>query len=111
MRTFPASRGILLPADCVHATDFGARPTDLELWCIARANNLTILTRDADFFDRIMLEGPPPKVIRVRLGNLRRADLEKIFSERWPDIEKFLSEADFIVIHSTAIETFQHPRH
>ena len=103
----PASRGIILPADCGHVTDFGARPTELELWCIARTNNLTILMRDANFFDRIMLEGPPPKVIWVRLGNLRRADLKKVLSERWPDIEKFLGEADLIVIHQPSALKFQ----
>ena len=52
--------------DAVYATDFGPQPTDHELWSMARVKDLTILTRDADFFDRIIIEGPPPKVIWVR---------------------------------------------
>ena len=97
--------------DAVYATDFGPQPTDHELWSMARVKDLTILTRDADFFDRIIIEGPPPKVIWVRLGNLRRTVLEKSLVEMWPDIEKCLQEADLIEIHPNAIETFTHPRH
>lgn len=107
----PASLGVVLPVNAVYATDFGPQPTDLELWSVARDKDLTILTRDADFFDRIIIEGPPPKIIWVRLGNLRRAELETWLAERWPDIEKCLHDADLIEIHPTAIETFTHPRH
>ena len=107
----PASLGAVLPVDAVYATDFGPQPTDHELWSMARVKDLTILTRDADFFDRIIIEGPPPKVIWVRLGNVRRTVLEKWLVEVWPDIEKCLQEADLIEIHPNAIETFTHPRH
>ena len=51
----PATLAALLPLECVHATDFGQRPTDLELWSIARAKDLIVLTRDSDFFDRLLL--------------------------------------------------------
>jgi len=35
------------------------------LACIdyARERNWNIITRDTDFFDQLMLDGPPPKVI------------------------------------------------
>ena len=105
----PAALGSILPVDCVHATDFGERPTDDELWSIARARHLTILTRDADFFDRIILEGPPPKIVWVRLGNLRRKDLEKTLLARWAAIEACLTWADLVEIHPTSLETFRHP--
>ena len=107
----PATLAGVLPVECHHATHFGDQLTDLELWSIAREQNLIILTRDADFFDRIILEGPPPKVIWVRLGNLRRKDLEKTLLDRWAAIESCLESADLVEIHPASIETFRHPVH
>ena len=105
----PATLAALLPLECVHATDFGHRPTDLELWSIARAKDLIVLTRDSDFFDRLLLQGPPPKVIWIRLGNLRRKDLEGTLVNLWPAIESLLPDADLIEVHPGSIETFRHP--
>ena len=105
----PATLAGVLPVECHHATHFGDQLTDLELWSIAREQNLIILTRDADFFDRIILEGPPPKVIWVRLGNLRRKELEKLIFTVWKTLSELLATVDLIEIHPTAIETFSHP--
>ena len=100
----PASLAQLLPVKCSHATDIGAQPTDTQLWVLARENDWTILTRDTDFFDRIMLEGSPPKVIWVRLGNIRRADLENLLLKRWPAICQLLNEADLVKVHPASME-------
>jgi len=70
----PLSLAKFLPVGCSHATDIGRQPTDSLLWSHARERDWTILTRDPDFFDRIMLHGPPPKVIWVRLGNIRKIE-------------------------------------
>jgi predicted nuclease of predicted toxin-antitoxin system len=70
----PASLAATLPIPCSHATDLGKQPTDRQIWDYARERNWNIITRDTDFFDRLLLDGPPPKVIWVRLGN----DLQKI---------------------------------
>ena len=40
-----------LPAS--HALDLGANPTDSELWSYAKERHLVIVTKDADFSDRI----------------------------------------------------------
>ena len=102
----PASLLDHLPIDGSHASKIGERPTDLQLWRHARKNNWVILTRDTDFFDRLMLEGPPPKVIWVRLGNIRKRDLERTLLQLWPKITEQLMEADLIEIHPHALETF-----
>lgn len=103
----PASLAGILPLDCTHATRLGAQPTDHQLWLHARENDWTILTRDTDFFDRLMLEGPPPKVIWVRLGNIRRKDLESMLIRLWPRIITLITDADLIEIHPGSLETFQ----
>jgi predicted nuclease of predicted toxin-antitoxin system len=103
----PASLAATLPVECSHATDLGSQPTDRQLWQHARERNWNILTRDTDFFDRLMLDGPPPKVIWVRLGNIRKKDLESLLLRLWPRISDLLLGADLVEIHRDALESFQ----
>ncbi|MEJ1971194.1 MAG: DUF5615 family PIN-like protein [Lacunisphaera sp.] len=42
------------------ATSLGSNPTDSELWEHARRTSLVIVSKDADFSDRIILHTPPP---------------------------------------------------
>lgn len=107
----PASLAKTLPLACSHATDLGEQPTDHELWLHARKMDWTILTRDTDFFDRLMLEGPPPKVIWVRLGNIRKKDLENMLLRLWPRITALIAKADIIEIHPDSLESFQRSPH
>jgi predicted nuclease of predicted toxin-antitoxin system len=100
----PTSLAKQLPGECSHATDIGTQPSDSQLWNIARERDWIILTRDTDFFDRIMLQGPPPKVIWVRLGNIRKADLQEMLIRLWPEICRLLIDADLVEIHPTALE-------
>lgn len=61
-----------MPVPCMHVTDLGDQPTDDAIWIYARDNGWTILTKDTDYFDRLALEGAPPKIVWLRTGNLRR---------------------------------------
>jgi predicted nuclease of predicted toxin-antitoxin system len=87
-----------------HALSLGHRPTDTELWKTAKAKGRVILTKDADFFNRLMAEGPPPKVIWLRVGNMRRHKLESFFRTCWPSIAKLLEDYDLIEVFSHQIE-------
>jgi predicted nuclease of predicted toxin-antitoxin system len=104
----PASLASILPVDCSHASELCEQATDRQIWDHARARDSVILTRDTDFFDRLMLDGPPPKVIWVRLGNLRRRDLEGLLLRRWSQITGLLVEADLIEVHQDSLEAFRH---
>jgi len=87
------------PGDGLHATALGSRPTDLELWQYAREHDLVILTRDTDFFAKLLLEGPPLQVVWVRCGNQRRAELTAMMHRLWPKIAEFLERADLVELH------------
>jgi predicted nuclease of predicted toxin-antitoxin system len=53
-----------------HVRDVGLeRADDQAIWAHARANGRAIVSKDEDFAERALLEGPPPKVIWIRLGN------------------------------------------
>jgi predicted nuclease of predicted toxin-antitoxin system len=54
-----------------HASDLGSRPTDSQLWAHAQQNDLAIVTKDADFSQRIVLGMAPPRVVHLRVGNER----------------------------------------
>ncbi len=88
----------------IHATDLGSRPTDDELWREARRLDCVILTKDADFFDRLLLDGPPPKVVWLRTGNMRRKEIEHLVETVWDRVVETLSHADLVEIHHDRIE-------
>ena len=67
-----------------HATDLGGSPTDTLLWEHARAHRLAIVSKDADFSDRIMLSTPPPWIVRLALGNLRLREYHATLARAWP---------------------------
>ena len=91
----------------VHATLLGAQPTDEALWLHARQENLVSLTRDADFFNMLVMHGSPPKVVWLRAGNLRRAELEVLMVRSWPKIEVLLEVADLVEIHLDRLEAIK----
>lgn len=65
------------------------RGTDREVWDYARANGFAIVTRDTDFQYLSLLRGPPPKVIWVRLGNCKTAEIESALRSRHERLAQF----------------------
>ena len=49
---------------------------DSEIWEFAKIQGFCIVTQDADFFERSLLYGSPPKVIWLRCGNSPTGDVE-----------------------------------
>ena len=77
------------------------------IWDHGRRDGWTLLTKDTDFFERLALEGPPPKVIWLRTGNLRRADLETMLVNLWPRITSLLDSADLVEVHADRVESIK----
>jgi predicted nuclease of predicted toxin-antitoxin system len=92
-----------------HATDLAASgalegPTDTLLWEHAAAHRLAIVSKDADFADRIMLGAPPPWVVRLAFGNLRLRDYHTVLARAWPQIEALLPAHKLLIVHADRIE-------
>jgi len=59
---------------------------DVAVWNYARENGYTIVSKDNDFRQRAFLDGPPPKVVWLTVGNastelialLMRASVERL---------------------------------
>jgi predicted nuclease of predicted toxin-antitoxin system len=63
--------------------------TDSEICDYAKQNNLTIVTKDADFSHRIMVSNPPPKIIHIKIGNMRLRDFEGAIEKVWGTAENY----------------------
>ncbi len=88
----------------IHATDLGGSLTDSVLWEHARAGRLAIVSKDADFSDRMMLSTPPPWVVRLAFGNLRLHDFHTTLARAWPQIESMLPAHKLLIVHADRIE-------
>ena len=62
---------------------------DESVWERAAEGGFTIVTKDDDYRQKSFLRGAPPKVIWVRLGNCRTADVEAVLRVRHADIVAF----------------------
>lgn len=87
-----------------HASELGTSPTDTQLWEHARAHRLAIVSKDADFSDRIMLSGAPPWIVRLAFGNLRLADYHAALARAWPQIEALLPAHKLLIVHADRVE-------
>ena len=65
--------------DYTHVKDLDDEWTDDQIWRYAKTGNLTIVSKDADFSPRALLESPP-RVIHIRLGNLKMRDFHQRIS-------------------------------
>lgn len=51
---------------------------DDEVWEYARDNGFIVVSKDSDFYQRILLYGAPPKLVWLRIGNCSRDDVIKL---------------------------------
>lgn len=70
----------------LHVRNLDERLSDSQIWEYARKNFLSIVTQDSDFSHRMIISEPPPKVIHIRLGNMRLKDFKNFVELNWPEI-------------------------
>jgi predicted nuclease of predicted toxin-antitoxin system len=66
-----------------------ASATDLEIWAYARQHGLTMVSRDDDFRSLSLVNGAPPKVIWLRIGNASTAGIEAFIRSALVKIRTF----------------------
>lgn len=70
----------------IHQKDINDEWTDEQIWKYAQENNMTIITKDSDFSNKILLHTPPPKIIHIRFGNMKIKDFFESTSRLWEDV-------------------------
>jgi len=58
----------------------------------AKAQGLTIVSKDSDFQERSMLWGSPPKVIWLRIPNCNSSEIAEVLRNSLGDIQRFVSQ-------------------
>ena len=88
----------------VSLSALGTSRSDSEVWEFAKGEELVIVTKDADFSDRIILSEPPPWVVHLRFGNLRRNDFHALLARVWPQVETMLKTHKLVNVHADRVE-------
>jgi predicted nuclease of predicted toxin-antitoxin system len=65
---------------------------------------LVIIRKDADFSDRIITNSPPPRVVHLRFGNLRRNEYHALLARIWPQIETLLKSHKVVIVYADRLE-------
>lgn len=77
--------------DTKHVSDLNLNGcNDLDIWNFARNNNYCILTFDSDFIDISVLNGFPPKIIWLRIGNSSTERIIQKLKYNHPTIKEFI---------------------
>jgi predicted nuclease of predicted toxin-antitoxin system len=87
-----------------HALDLGSQLTDSQIWTHALQNDLAIVTKDADFSQRIVLGVPPPRVVHLRVGNMTRRNFAAWLESIWPQIESTVTSHKLVNVYRDRIE-------
>jgi predicted nuclease of predicted toxin-antitoxin system len=87
-----------------HATDLGWRCSDDQLWEFARARDLVIVKQDFDFSGRMLRSTPPPQVVHLRTGNLRRASMIRLLRQSWPQVGQMLAKHKLVYLYPDRLE-------
>lgn len=69
-----------------------AESDDTAIWEYARANGFAIVSKDADFQQRSLLFGHPPKFIWLRVGNGSTREVEQLLRRHSATIHTFETE-------------------
>ena len=85
--------------DSRHIADFQmSSASDTEIWELAREQSYIILTKDKDFYHRISVFGPPPKVIWITKGNCRNKEMLQLIRDHLDVIEDFAKSKEGLLI-------------
>ena len=84
-----------------HVRDVGLRGADdRQVWDHARAHGFTIVSKDTDFRERSYVEGSPPKIIWLDVGNAGTAAIAALLRRERERVERFetLEETSLLIL-------------
>jgi len=77
----------------VHVRDAGLLgASDSRIWEYAREHGFAIVSKDDDFRQRSFLEGAPPKVVWLQVGNAGTTPIAELLRERATRLREFEQE-------------------
>ncbi len=91
--------------DYIHQKDIDDQWTDEQIWQYAKNENLTIVTKDADFLNKMILSEPPPRIIHIRFGNMRMNMFFTFVKNIWDNVTQLSTENKIVSVYKDRIET------
>lgn len=88
----------------LYAIKLNIERDDSVIWDYAKQHALTIITKDTDFVNRIIVSIPPPKVIHFRLGNMRYSDFRIFVRDNWERISLYSLNFKLVLVYPNSIE-------
>ena len=86
-----------------HVKEIDDEWSDSQIWQYAKEQSLTIITKDVDFSNRIVTAEPPPKVIHLKLGNMRLAEFRKFMLNNWEEMERMNIDHKLVDVYKDRI--------
>lgn len=100
----PRYFSLWLGPDYEFVMDIDDKLQDSQIWQYAKAAHLTIVTKDTDFSELILLNEPPPKVIHIKIGNMKMREFHQKISKIWNEIIKFSDQYKLVSVYNDRIE-------
>jgi predicted nuclease of predicted toxin-antitoxin system len=82
----------------------GISPSDEQIWEYAQTHDLVIVSKDADFSNRILIASPPPRVVHIRVNNLKLSQFQQLMQQVWPEVERLLAGHKLVNIYPDRLE-------
>lgn len=87
--------------DSQHVADLQmSDANDSQIWEFAKEQQFMIITKDKDFYHRISVFGPPPKVIWIKKGNCRNKEMLQLVRDHLSVIKSFAVTKEGLLIIS-----------
>ena len=90
--------------DFIHQKDINDEWSDEQIWNYAKENKLTIISKDSDFSNKIMLNDPPPSIIHIRFGNMKMKPFFETITKVWTDVVEISKTHKLVTIYTDRIE-------
>ena len=100
----PSRFSVWVSDEYEHVVHINDELKDSEIWEYAKENSLTIVTKDTDFSDMIMLNNPPPRVIHIKIGNMKMREFHQLITKVWDDVCTMSEDFKLIRVYSNKIE-------
>jgi len=79
----------------LHVRDVGLRAgSDTQIWDYATAEGCIVVSKDTDFRERSFVEGFPPKVVWLHLGNAGTIEIATRLRDAQAAITHFVADSD-----------------
>ena len=66
--------------------------SDEEVWLYAKLNSFVLVSKDADFVEKAVIKGHPPKIIWIKAGNCSTDKIELLLRKNQKLVQDFIAD-------------------